>query len=57
MQIVLIVLKEARESHFWIKLIVKARLLSGNDMDALSDETRQIGSIIAKSIVTARNNR
>jgi four helix bundle protein len=49
-----IVLKEARESRFWLRLIVRAKLLSGQKMDRLVDESDQLCRIIGKSIATAK---
>lgn len=51
-----IVLKELRESRVWIRLIVKANLLSAGKMEDLEDESTQLCNIIAKSIVTAKQN-
>ena len=51
-----IVLKELRESRVWIRLIVKANLLSEGKMADLEDEATQLCNIIAKSIVTAKQN-
>lgn len=51
-----IVLKELRESRVWIRLIQKAELLPKADLSDLADESRQLCNIIAKSIVTAKQN-
>ncbi|MHC4534780.1 MAG: four helix bundle protein [Planctomycetota bacterium] len=51
-----IVLKELRESRVWIRLIVKASLLGEGKMADLEDEATQLCNIIAKSIVTAKQN-
>jgi four helix bundle protein len=52
-----IVLKELRESRVWIRLIVKANLLPAERMADLADESTQLGNIIAKSIVTAKQSQ
>ncbi len=52
-----IALKELRESRTWIKLILKADLLPEPRISPLLDETRQLCSIIGKSIVTAKGNQ
>ncbi len=52
-----ICLKELRESHCWIQLIIKAELLSESQMTKLSDECDQLCNIIGKSIVTAKSNQ
>src|SRR5262245_42843332 len=49
-----ICLKELRETHVWMQLIVKAELLPANRLAELTDEEAQLISIIAKSIVTAK---
>jgi four helix bundle protein len=51
-----IVLKELRESRVWIRLIVKAELLGAKKLADLEDESTQLCNIIAKSIVTAKQN-
>ena len=51
-----IALKELRESRVWIRLIVKANLLKEGKMADLEDEATQLCNIIAKSIVTAKQN-
>ena len=49
-----ICLKELRESRYWIRLIIKADLLSEPKMASLLDECSQLCEIIAQSIVTAQ---
>jgi four helix bundle protein len=53
-----IVLKELRESNFWLILIIKSGLISGEN-DILSfqfKESKELTGITAKSIVTAKSN-
>ena len=53
------VLKEQRESLFWIRLISKSNLDS-KDKDVLVflfNETTELSNIVAKSILTAKSNR
>jgi len=52
-----IVLKELRESHFWIKLIVTAKIISAMDeiSDLLLKESTELANITAKSVVTAKS--
>ena len=52
-----IVLKELRECHYWLKLIQKANLLSGADVDVWLKETKELINIIAKSLITAKKNK
>jgi four helix bundle protein len=51
-----ICLKELRETHCWLLLIVKAELLPEQRLDNLVDECVQLKNIIAKSIVTTKSN-
>ena len=52
-----IVLKELRESHFWIKLCLAAKLISSEDesLKFLFNESFESASITAKSVVTAKS--
>jgi four helix bundle protein len=49
-----IVLKELRETRFWLRLIVKAELLRARMMSGLVDESNQLCKIFGQSIVTAK---
>src|SRR5205823_8494623 len=51
-----ICLKELRETHCWLLLIVKAELLREQRLAELADECNQLMNIIAKSIVTTKSN-
>lgn len=51
-----IALKELRESRTWIRLIIKAQLLSSARTSSLLDEAEQLCNIVGKSIVTAKDN-
>jgi four helix bundle protein len=52
-----IVLKELRESHFWIKLVIAANMISTQEeyLNSLFKESKELTSITAKSIVTAKS--
>lgn len=52
-----IVLKELRESLFWLRLIDKAQIIKEQGVASAIDETRQLGNIIAKSVVTAKKQK
>jgi four helix bundle protein len=53
-----ICLKEMRESHVWLKIILRAKMLPSNrQLDPLLQETNELISILVKSIQTARRNR
>ncbi len=52
-----IVLKELRESHFWIKLIIAAKIIIVEDeaLNILFKESKELTNIVAKSVVTAKS--
>jgi four helix bundle protein len=52
-----IVLKELRETSYWLKLVRKASLIDGDAVDGLSEETKQLVNIIAKSLITAKKKK
>ena len=52
-----IVLKELRESSYWLKLIPKASLMPPEKADVLIKEASELSSIIAKAVVTAKRNK
>jgi four helix bundle protein len=54
-----IVLKELRESHFWIKLILKANLITSEDevLKFIFTESKELISITAKSVVTGESGQ
>jgi len=51
-----VVLKELRESHFWIKLVIAANPASSQDefLNLVYKESKELASITAKSVVTAK---
>lgn len=52
-----IVLKELRESHFWIKIIIASNIAFSEDeaFRTLLKESKELTNIIAKSVVTAKS--
>jgi four helix bundle protein len=52
-----VALKEMRESHIWLRMIVKANLLPDHRLADIIDECDQLQRILGKSIVTAKRNR
>ena len=50
-----ICLKELRESRFWIRLIIKSKLLPKHKMNELLDECEQLMRVMAQSVVTAKS--
>lgn len=51
-----IVLKEIRESIYWLKLLQYSGLVRDDESSALVNESQQLAKIIAKSIITAKKN-
>ena len=51
-----ICLKEIRESHVWLRLIVKSEMIPDDLMAELVDECDQLGKVIGSSIVTTNKN-
>lgn len=49
-----IVLKEQKESRYWLKLIVKSKLTLSDNGQPLINEVEELIAIIAKSITTAK---
>ena len=54
-----VVLKELKESLYWLRLIKKAELPieNGEQFKKILQEAQELTNIIAKSVVTAKNNR
>ena len=52
-----IVLKELRESHYWLRLLLKSDTVRNFNIDSLIEETRQLINIIAKSVITAKKKK
>lgn len=52
-----IVLKELRESHFWIKLIIAAKLNTSDEaiLKFLLAESKELANITAKAVVTSKS--
>ena len=49
-----IVLKELRETLYWLRFIKKSKLVSGTALELFIQEARELTNIIAKSIVTVK---
>jgi four helix bundle protein len=52
-----VVLKELRESLYWLRLISRLNLVSDQSVGVLIKEGNELSNVIAKSIVTAKRNR
>jgi four helix bundle protein len=49
-----VVLKELKESRYWLLLARKSELLKSSDLDPLIQEVGELSRVIAKSVVTAK---
>jgi four helix bundle protein len=52
-----IVLKELKESRFWLRVIHRTQILSPKEVQPLMDECGELCAIIGKSVSTARRRR
>ncbi len=52
-----IVLKELKESRFWLRLISRTKMLASNRTEPVLEEWQQLCAIVAKSILTAKRRR
>lgn len=50
-------LKECKESVFWLKVARKSMLLDEKDFDVVINEAESLSKILAKSIITAKNDK
>lgn len=50
-----IVLKELRESLYWLKLLERSKLLPSEDLQPLLGEANELAKIVAKSVITAKS--
>jgi len=50
-----IVLKELRESLYWLKLLERSKLIPSEDLQPLLSETNELVKIVAKSVITAKS--
>jgi four helix bundle protein len=48
--------KEAKESRYWLKLIIKANLVSASDLQPLLQETEELVAILTAIIVNTKKN-
>ena len=54
-----LVLKELRESQFWIKLIISSKLITKQDevLNFILKESKELDGITAKSVLTAKSKK
>lgn len=48
--------KEARETHYWLRLLVASEVVKGLKLDELIDEANQLVAILTAIIKTTRKN-
>ena len=49
-----IVLKELKETRYWLKVIFRTKILAPQHVEPLLQECNELCAVIAKSIITAR---
>ncbi len=52
-----IVLKELKETRFWLRVIHRSQIITPQRVESLLNECEELCAIIAKSIVTARKRK
>jgi len=52
-----VVLKELKESRFWLKLLYKSKIMATSEVKSTLNECEELCAIIAKSIVTAKSKK
>lgn len=52
-----IVLKELKESRFWLRLIPRTEMLASHHTEPVLEECQQLCAIVARSILTAKRKR
>ncbi|TES94082.1 MAG: four helix bundle protein [Candidatus Cloacimonadota bacterium] len=52
-----IVLKELKESRFWLRIIHRTEIISFQRVESLIEECEELCAIIAKSIITAKGRK
>ena len=52
-----IVLKELKETRYWLRIVAEAKLVSSRRLGPLVEECEELCAIAGKSIMTAKRNR
>src|SRR4030042_5486646 len=52
-----IVLKELKETRFWLRVIHRTQMLKPEYTETMIDECEQLCAILGKSIITAKKNK
>lgn len=49
--------KEARETHYWLRLLVASEIVPESELQGMTGEANQLVAILISIIKTTRNNR
>lgn len=52
-----IALKEARETHYWLRLLIAANVMPENRLNELRDEAEEIKRILGSIVVSAKRSQ
>ena len=52
-----IALKEARETHYWLRLLIAARIMPEKKLAGLRDEAEELRLILGSIVVSAKRNQ
>jgi four helix bundle protein len=52
-----VVLKELKESRFWLRIIARTQMLPPKEINPVTDECGQLCAIIGKSVSTAKKGK
>jgi len=52
-----IALKEARETHYWLRLLIAAEIMSEEKLAGLRDEAEELKRILGSIVVFARRSQ
>jgi four helix bundle protein len=52
-----IVLKELKETRFWLRVLINADILAPQRIEPVLNECEELCAIVAKSVVTAKKNK
>lgn len=52
-----IALKEARETHYWLRLLIASEIMSDKKLSGLRDEAEELMRILGSIVVSARRSQ
>jgi len=52
-----IALKEARETHYWLRLLIKTKVVPANKLSGLADESNELVAILTTIVKKSRSSR